>query len=95
MTKDHINYILVRKKWSKIIRNCESYNTLIYLGSDHIIVVANVTLSLRASKQIAKRKPKLSKVSTPKTMFGAIKGTNINYKRGMQLKYGISFALRD
>ena len=58
MTKHQLDYILVRKKYRKSIRNCEAYNTLISLGSEHRIVVANVTLSLRASKQIAKRKPK-------------------------------------
>ena len=42
----------------KSIRNCEAYNTFISLGSDYRIVVANVTLSLRASQQIAKCKPK-------------------------------------
>ena len=34
------------------------YKTFISFGSDHRIVVANVTLSLRASKHIEKRKPK-------------------------------------
>ena len=58
MTKQQLDYILVRKKWRKSIRNCEAYNIFISLGSDHRIVVANVTLSLRALKQIAKRKPK-------------------------------------
>ena len=58
MTKHQRDYILVRKKWRNSIRNCEACNTFISLGSDHRIVVANVTLSLRASKQIAKRKPK-------------------------------------
>ena len=58
MTKHQLDYILVRHKWRKSIRNCEAYNTFIYLGSDHRIVVVNVTLSLKASKQIAKRKPK-------------------------------------
>ena len=58
MMKHQLDYILVRKKWRKSIRNCEAYNTFISLGSYHRIVVANVTLSLRASKQIAKRKPK-------------------------------------
>ena len=58
MMKLQLDYILVRKKCRKIIRNCEAYNTFISLGSDHRLVVANVTLSLRATKQIAKRKPK-------------------------------------
>ena len=58
MTKHQLDYILVRKKWRKSIRNYEVYTTFISLGSDHRIVVVNVTLSLRASKQIAKRKPK-------------------------------------
>ena len=58
MTKHQLDYILVRKKFKERIRNCEAYNTFISLRSDHRIVVANVTLSLRASKQIAKLKPK-------------------------------------
>ena len=56
--KHQLDYILVRKKWKKSIRNCEAYNTYISLGSAHRIVVVNVTISLRASKQIAKRKTK-------------------------------------
>ena len=58
MTKHQVDYILVRNKWRKSIRNCEAYNTFLSLRSDHRIVVANLTLSLRASKQIAKPKPK-------------------------------------
>ena len=58
MTKHQLDYILVRKKWRKSLRNCEPYYTFINLGSDHIIVVANLTLSLRTSKQIENRKPK-------------------------------------
>ena len=41
MTKHQLDYILVRKKWTKSIRNCEAYNTFISLRSDHRIVVAN------------------------------------------------------
>ena len=58
MMKHQLDYILVRNKWSKSIKNCEAYNTFISLGSDHRIIVSNVILSLRASKQIAKRRPK-------------------------------------
>ena len=58
MTKHKSDYLLVRNKWRKRIRNCEARNTFIYLGSDHRLVVANVTLSIRKTKQIAKRKPK-------------------------------------
>ena len=57
-TKHQIDYIIVRKKWRKIIRNCEAYNTFISLGSDHRIVVAKVILILRATKQKMKIKPK-------------------------------------
>ena len=57
-TKHQIDYIIVRKKWNKSIRNCEAYNTFISLGSDHRIVVAKVILSLRATKQKMKIKPK-------------------------------------
>ena len=32
MTKHQLDYILVRKKWRKNIRNCEAYNTFISLG---------------------------------------------------------------
>ena len=56
--KHQIDYIIVRKKWRKSIRNCEAYNTFISLGSDHRIVVAKVILSLRATKQKMKIKPK-------------------------------------
>ena len=57
-TKHQIDYIIVRKKWRKSIRNCEAYNTFISLGSGHRIVVAKIILSLRATKQKMKIKPK-------------------------------------
>ena len=57
-TKNQIDYIIVRNKWRKSIINCEAYNTFISLGSDHIIVVAKVILSLRATKQKMKIKQK-------------------------------------
>ena len=44
-------------KWRKSIRNYEAYNAFISLGSDHRIVVANIILSLRATKQKMKIKP--------------------------------------
>ena len=46
MTKYQLDYIMVRNKWWKIIKNCEAYKTFIFLGSDHRMVVANVTISL-------------------------------------------------
>ena len=57
MTKHKLDYILVRKKLRKSIRNFGAYNTFIFLRSDHGIIEANVTLSLRASKQTAQCKP--------------------------------------
>ena len=57
-TNHQIDYIIVRKKWRKSIRNCEAYNTLISLGSYHRIVVAKVILSLRATKHKMKIKQK-------------------------------------
>ena len=57
-TKHQLDYILVRKKWRKTIRNCEAYNSFTSLGSDHRIVVADISLSLRATKNAKKRKPK-------------------------------------
>ena len=62
-TKHQIDYIIVRKKWRKSIRNCEAYNTFISLESDHRIVVANVILRLRAIQQ---------KMKIKQSMFGAI-----------------------
>ena len=58
MTKLQLEYILVRNKWRKSIRIYEAYNNFISLGSDHTIVVANVTLILRVKKQTVHRKPK-------------------------------------
>jgi|TARA_B110001454_G_scaffold215734_1_gene237708 exonuclease III len=46
-----LDYILVRKKWSNSIRDCQAYNTFATVGSDHRIVSATVCLSLRVSKR--------------------------------------------
>ena len=46
-----IDYILVRKKWSNSIRDCQAFSTFATVGSDHRMVSAVVHLSLRVSKR--------------------------------------------
>ena len=46
-----IDYILVRKKWSNSIKDCQAFSTFATVGSDHRIVSATVRLSLRVSKR--------------------------------------------
>ena len=49
--RSQIDYILVRKKWSNSIKDCQAYSTFSTVGSDHRIVSATVCLSLRVSKR--------------------------------------------
>lgn len=42
------DYILISSKWSNSLRNCIVYKSL-NLGSDHRMVCANLSISLRAS----------------------------------------------
>ena len=49
-TYHQMDYILVRSKWRNSVTNCEAYNTFGSLYSDHRVVTASVTLSLRKSK---------------------------------------------
>ena len=49
-TKTQVDCILVNKKWKNSIHNCEAYNTLGSIGSDHRIVCAKVKIILRKKK---------------------------------------------
>ena len=42
MNKHQLDYIPMKNKWRKSIRNCEDYNTFISLESDHGIIVATI-----------------------------------------------------
>ena len=57
LTKSQIDFILVRKKWRKSIKNVETYGFFRSLGSDHRLVLAKVKLSLRKSKAVPRRIP--------------------------------------
>ena len=49
-TLHQIDYVLVRSKWSNSVKNCEAYSSFSSLNSDHRIVTATVSLSLRSTK---------------------------------------------
>ena len=46
-TRHQLDYIFVRSKWKNSVTNCEAYNTLASLYSDHRIMSAKVVLRLR------------------------------------------------
>ena len=50
LTKSQIDYILVRKKWKRSIKNTEPCNSFNSLGSDHRAVLSTIKLSLRKNK---------------------------------------------
>ncbi len=56
--KQQINFILVRKKWRKSIRDAQAFNSFASVGSDHRVVSAKVRLSLQVPKKQARRKVK-------------------------------------
>ena len=49
-TKTQVDYILVNRKWKNSVHNCEAFNSMSSLGSDHRVVCAKVKISLRRSK---------------------------------------------
>ena len=49
--KSQIDYMLVRKKWSNSVRDCQAYSTFASVCSDHRVVSATICLSLRSSKR--------------------------------------------
>lgn len=55
LTKSHIDYILIRKKWRNSLKNTEPYNFFSSVGSDHRAVICKVKLSLRKTKTPARR----------------------------------------
>ena len=55
-TLHQIDYILVRTKWRRSVTNCEAYSSWGSLDSDHRVVTADVSLSLRKSTVDARAK---------------------------------------
>ena len=50
-SKSQIDYILVNKKWKNSVTNCEAYNSMETVYSDHRIVSAKIRLSLRQNQK--------------------------------------------
>ena len=48
--KAHLDHILINKKWQNSALDCEAYNTMVSVGSDHRPCTAKLRLSLRVSK---------------------------------------------
>ena len=49
-----IEYILINSKWKKSVRNCEAYNSMTTVKSNHRLITAQVRLSLRFNIKIKK-----------------------------------------
>ena len=45
--KSQIYYILIKRKWRSSLKNCEAYSSSAVIGSDHRVLSATLTLSLR------------------------------------------------
>ena len=53
--KTQVDYILIRKKWKNIVKNCKAYSNFSSIGSDHRIITVNIRLSLRSNVKQKKR----------------------------------------
>ena len=49
--RQHIDFIMIRRKWSNGIKNAQAYNSFASVGSDNRVVLAKMRLSLRAQMQ--------------------------------------------
>ena len=49
-SRHQIDFILWRKKWANSLKNCQAYNTMQTVGSDHRIVTCFVQASYRVNK---------------------------------------------
>jgi exonuclease III len=52
-SKHQIDFVLWRKKWINSVKNCQAYNTMSAVGSDHRIVTCFVKISYRVNKKVA------------------------------------------
>ena len=46
-----LDFMLINQKWRNSVKNCRSFNSFISLSSDHRIVTAQISLTLRANKK--------------------------------------------
>ena len=46
-----LDYILINRKWRNSAKNCRAYNSFVSVSSDHRIVTAQISLTLRANKK--------------------------------------------
>ena len=53
--KSQVDYVLVRNKWKRSVKNTEVVDTFSSLGSDHRAVISKVKVSLRKQKAAPKR----------------------------------------
>ena len=58
-SRAQLDYILFRKKWRNSINNAQAYSSFSSIGSDHRIVSAKATLSLRAPRKVSNDPMKL------------------------------------
>ena len=49
-SRHQLDYILWRTKWVNSVKNCQAYNTMAAVGSDHRIVTCFASVSYRATK---------------------------------------------
>ena len=50
-SKHQIDYVLWRKKWINSVKNCQAFNTMSAVGSDHRIVTCFAKISYRVNKK--------------------------------------------
>ena len=50
-SRHQLDYILWRKKWANSVKNCQAYNTMQTVGSDHRIVTCFVQASYRVNRK--------------------------------------------
>ncbi|XP_063686094.1 uncharacterized protein LOC134819873 [Bolinopsis microptera] len=55
LNKSQLDFILVRKKWRKSVKNTEVYSFFSTLGTDHRLVLSKIKLSLRRAKKLPKK----------------------------------------
>ena len=56
-SKSQLDYVIINQKWKNSARNCRAFNSFTNVGSDHRIVSATITLSLRANRRRSSKIP--------------------------------------
>ncbi|XP_063694379.1 uncharacterized protein LOC134826046 [Bolinopsis microptera] len=87
--KHQIDFVLWRKKWANSVKNCQAYNIMQTVGSDHRIVTCFVQASYRVNKTPA-RDPLRSIDWTP-----LIHDSNMKHQYAVEVKNRYSALLEE